>query len=86
MSIRLVIINELKQVADQHGKTLAALTDDIALINTGLDSLCLAVVVARLEGRLGLDPFSASGEVSFPLTIGDFVRIYENAVASAPAH
>jgi hypothetical protein len=48
-------------------------------VNTGLDSLCFAVLVTRLEDRLGIDPFSASDSVNFPVTLGDFVRVYENA-------
>jgi acyl carrier protein len=48
-------------------------------MNTGLDSLCFAVLVARLEDQLGVDPFSTSDDISFPVTLGDFVRVYENA-------
>jgi acyl carrier protein len=55
------------------------LTDDAILLNTGLDSLCFAILVARLEDRLGVDPFSASDDIAFPVTLGDFVRVYENA-------
>jgi hypothetical protein len=36
------------------------------------------VLVARLEDRLGVDPFTTSDDVQFPVTIGDFVRAYEN--------
>jgi hypothetical protein len=34
--------------------------------------------VARLEDKLGVDPFSATGDATFPTTFGDFVRFYEN--------
>jgi len=79
MSIKLAVISEIEQIAEQHQKTLAPLTDDSILMNTGLDSLCFAVLVARLEDRLGVDPFSESDDISFPVTLGDFVRVYENA-------
>jgi acyl carrier protein len=79
MSIKATVISEIAQIAEQHQKTLAALRDDTILLNTGLDSLCFAVLVARLEDRLGVDPFSASDDISFPVTLGDFVRVYENA-------
>jgi hypothetical protein len=79
MSIKQMVITEMKQVAEQHQKTLAPLTDDAILLNTGLDSLCFAVLVARLEDRLGVDPFSVSDDITFPVTLGDFVRVYENA-------
>ena len=32
-----------------------------------------AVIVARLEESLGLDPFSTSEDVHFPVTFGEFV-------------
>jgi acyl carrier protein len=79
MSIKLTVISEIEQIAQQHHKRLAPLTDDSILMNTGLDSLCFAVLVARLEDRLGVDPFSTSDDISFPVTLGDFVRVYENA-------
>jgi acyl carrier protein len=78
MSIKETVISEIEQIAEQHQKTLAPLTDDAILLNTGLDSLCFAVLVARLEDRLGVDPFSMD-DVVFPVTLGDFVRVYENA-------
>jgi acyl carrier protein len=55
------------------------LSDDLVLLDSGLDSLCFAILVARLEDSLGLDPFTASDEVYFPVTLGDFVKAYENA-------
>jgi acyl carrier protein len=79
MSIKLMVISEIEQIAVQHQKKLAPLTDDSVLMNTGLDSLCFAVLVTRLEDRLGVDPFSSSDTISFPVTLGDFVRVYENA-------
>ena len=69
----------IEQIDEQHHRTLAPLTDDAVLMNTGLDSLCFAVLVARREDRLGVDPFSASDDITFPVPLGDFVRVYENA-------
>jgi acyl carrier protein len=79
MSIKSTVISEIERIAEQHQKTLAPLTDESVLMNSGLDSLCFAVLVARLEDRLGVDPFSTSDDISFPVTLGDFVRVYENA-------
>ena len=31
------------------------------------------------EDRLGFDPFSTAEDGSFPTTIGDFIRLYEQA-------
>jgi hypothetical protein len=35
------------------------------------------VLVARLEDKL--DPFSTAEDSSFPVTLGEFVRVYEDA-------
>ena len=78
MSVRLTIMDQMAQVAREHGKALAPLDDNLALLDSGLDSLGIAVLVARLEDRLGVDPFTTSDDVQFPVTIGDFVRAYEN--------
>jgi acyl carrier protein len=59
--------------------TLAPLSDDMNLLDSGLDSLCFAILVARLEDTLGVDPFTASDDVTFPVTLGDLVQAYENA-------
>jgi acyl carrier protein len=79
MDIRAEIINQFKQVALEQDKTLATLTDDLPLLDSGLDSLCFAVVVVRLETSLGFDPFSTDEDVQFPVTFGDFVKFYEHA-------
>jgi acyl carrier protein len=79
MSIQLTVFSEIEKIATEHSKTLAPLSDDTVLVNSGLDSLCFAVLVARLEDKLGVDPFSISEDSSFPVTLGEFVRVYENA-------
>lgn len=81
MGIRLTIADEMQTIAAEQKKTLAPLADDALLMNIGLDSLGFAILVARLEDRLGCDPFSASDDVYFPVTFGEFVRFYEQAIA-----
>jgi len=73
------IIAQLIEVAQEHNKPLAPLHDDLPLLHSGLDSLCLAVIVARLEDLLGIDPFSANEDAAFPVTIGDFIKFYQTA-------
>lgn len=79
MTFRSEIIAKFTEVASENDRKLAPLTDDLELLESGLDSFCFAVVVARLEGTLGCDPFSTDGDASFPATFGEFVRFYENA-------
>ena len=78
MSVKLTIMQQMEQVAQEHGKILAPLKDDLVLANSGLDSLGFAVLVARLEDTLGVDPFTAAEDAVFPQTLGDFVKVYEN--------
>ena len=82
VSVRSDVLAEFARVAGQHQKTLAPLTDDLVLLDSGLDSLCLAIIVARLEDTLGVDPFSRADDTEFPVTLGDFVKVYENAAKS----
>ena len=66
-----------EQVAVAQERKLAPLSDELELLESGLDSLSLAIIVARLEDELGIDPFSAAEEIEFPVTFGDFVALYE---------
>ena len=77
MSIRATITTQFEQVAAEQERKLATLTDDLKLIDCGLDSLSFAIIVARLEDALGVDPFSSDTAIDFPVTFGDFVRLYE---------
>jgi len=79
MSVRTEVITLFKQLAEEHNRPLAPLADDLPLLESGLDSLCFAVMVARLEDALGVDPFSTGDDAPFPVTLGDFIRAYENA-------
>lgn len=79
MTTKLTIMAEMQRIADEQAKRLAPLSDDLVLLDSGLDSLCFAVLVARLEDKLGLDPFTAADDVAFPVTLGDFVKVYERA-------
>jgi acyl carrier protein len=79
MTVRTEITAQFKKVAVEQDKRLAPLTDDLALLDSGLDSLCFAIIVARLESELEVDPFTASEDAIFPVTFGEFVQFYENA-------
>jgi acyl carrier protein len=76
-ALKPVISAKFRDVAADQEKALAPLTDDLVLLESGLDSLCFAIIVATLEDELGYDPFTESEDVFFPVTFGDFVRFYE---------
>jgi acyl carrier protein len=85
MLARVEIIAVIKEVGAEQGKNLATLSDELGLLETGLDSLCFAIIVARLEDRLGFDPFSSAEDARFPVTVGDFVKFYETAAKNVGA-
>ena len=81
MSVRSRIFSAMQQIAEEQKITLPPLEDNLSLHETGFDSLAFAILVARLEDDLGIDPFTISADASFPLTIGDFIKAYENVPA-----
>ena len=82
MSMKDTVIAQIRQIAEEHDKQLAPLTDDLVLLHSGLDSLTLAILVARLEEILEVDPFTDSDDVAYPVTLGDFIRFYDSALRS----
>jgi len=82
MSIKSTVILQIEQIAEEQRKDVPPLTDELVLLESGLDSLAFAILVARLEEHLGLDPFSESDAVAYPVTLGDFIRFYENSAKS----
>ena len=84
MSVRSEILDQFEQVAQEQDMRLAPLSDDLPLMDSGLDSLCFAILVSRLESVLGVDPFSKNEGAPFPVNLREFIRFYENAVQSNP--
>ena len=78
-NVRSTIVSQFEQVASEQSRKLAPLSDELVLMDSGLDSLCFAIVVARLEDSLGYDPFSVAEDARFPVTFGDFIKFYEDA-------
>jgi acyl carrier protein len=77
MSVRSTVTAQFEQVAAEQKRKLAPLTDELRLLDSGLDSLSFALIVMRLEEGLGFDPFDVGDDVRFPVTFGDFVKMYE---------
>jgi acyl carrier protein len=81
-SVREAIFDQIRSVAESQEKILEPLTDDLVLLESGLDSLCVAILVANLEDELGVDPFGSGEDVNLPTTVGEFVRLYEDAAGT----
>lgn len=76
--VRQVIVRSIRCIAEENDLELSpSLNDDSLLLESGLDSLGFAILVADLEGSLGFDPFVMTEEPVYPNTLGEFVAIYE---------
>ncbi len=72
------ILEALAAVAEVRATPLRSnLEDSTVLLESGLDSLGFAILVARLEEDLGYDPFVLMDTPVYPRTLGEFVAIYE---------
>ncbi len=81
IAVRGTIISQIQAIATQQRKRLMPLSDDLPLLESGLDSLCIAILVASLDDQLDLDPFAGNENAPFPVTLGEFITLYENVAA-----
>ena len=78
MLLREIIIQTIKNVAESSDANLVEpLTDETVLLESGLDSLGFAILVAQLEEELKFDPFTMTDEPIYPRTLGEFIDFYE---------
>ena len=77
--MRKLILEKFNEALEQTDKTeqYENIDDNAILLETGLDSLGFAILVALLEEELDLDPFQLMHEPVYPSTFGEFVNIYE---------
>jgi acyl carrier protein len=80
MAVRSTVLATIVAVAKQQELKLEPLNDALPLLESGLDSLSMAIIVARLEDEYDRDPFDVEDDFIFPVTIGEFVALYEIAV------
>lgn len=85
MNIRSKMIDTIRLVAAENSKKLGPLHDDTPLLEAGLDSLCMASLIATLDDDLRVDPFGSGDDVVIPVTVGDLIEVYQLAVANAAA-
>jgi acyl carrier protein len=82
MTIKETIYEHVRNIAEEQRKSLPPITDNLRMLESGLDSLCVAILIARLDDEFVVNPFD-SDTVEVPVTFGDLVRIYEHAAATA---
>lgn len=78
MPIRQTIYGKVKEIAEQQRKSICLVTDDTQLLESGLDSLCIAILIASLDDALDLNPFDIDDAV-MPDTFGELIQMYEHA-------
>lgn len=79
MDLENIIRNEMIATASEQGHIiLDTLNYSTPVFETGLDSLGFAILVIRLEEKLGFDPFLEIDEAIYPKTFGDFVSMYKS--------
>ena len=77
----------IRQTLDQvaiiaNCKLIDNINDDTVLLQSGLDSLGFAMLVAQLEEDLGIDPFSQMQIAVYPRTFAEFVGVYRQTLAN----
>jgi len=77
--VRTTILSTIQRLAEAEKKAVPELRDDLVLLESGMDSLMIAILVAQLDETLGIDPFTDSEDVFYPVTLGDFIKAYEKA-------
>ena len=85
MTLRSTIIAEIESITVAHDKRMPPITDDLVMMDTEFDSLCFALLVARMEDITGIDPFGELDVADLPVTIGDLVALYDRAVMAKAA-
>jgi len=78
------ILTVYQEVYSSQNKGVSApeIKNETVLLDSGLDSLGHAILITRLEEKLGYDPFTISTESYYPRTFGELVEFYR---ANIPA-
>lgn len=81
--MRDIIVEKFNEVLVQIDakERYSSIDNSQILLESGLDSLGFAILVALLEEELDFDPFQEMEMAIYPVTFGEFVAIYENRVA-----
>ena len=61
----------IQEIANMRGTEVVNLVNETILLESGLDSLGFAILVAKLEEELGYDPFALMDLPIYPRTYGE---------------
>lgn len=77
--MRNIIIEKFNEALEQTDveQKYSNIEDNQILLESGLDSLGFAILVALLEEEMDFDPFQEMKDAVYPTTFGEFVAIYE---------
>ncbi len=78
--IEAAVHRTIAEVLERGGKPVPLFDGDDDLIGTGLTSLDLAALVAKLERRWKIDPFLEATAITEVRTVGDLCRAYQEYV------
>jgi acyl carrier protein len=81
--IRQTIRRAIIEIVERSGRTAPEFGDDDLLVDTGLASLDLAALVARLERVWRVDPFLEAVAITEIRTVGDLCRAYRDFIDAA---
>jgi acyl carrier protein len=80
--VKSVVHEVLRSVAEEESLSVTELRGDEKLVeDLGFRSLTMARILAILEGRLGVDPFSKTVAVTSIRTVDDLCGAYEQCLA-----
>ena len=76
-NIREIVISEIVEVFNQEGLIFSNEMLTLGVMEIGLDSLAYAVLVARLQVKLGRDPFTENPNLGYPSSLEQFIAAYQ---------
>jgi acyl carrier protein len=78
--IEATIYRTIAEVLERSGRPVPSFDEEDDLVATGLTSLDLAALVARLERHFKIDPFLEARSITEVRTVGDFCRAYQECI------
>lgn len=83
VEIRHTVHRAIAEIVERGGGAAPPFDDDALLVDTGLGSLDLAALVARLERVWRVDPFLEAVAITEIRTVGDLCRAYRDFIDAA---